>query len=423
MDGANPSPGQTAQNGAATGPYDVALYLARSLGKSLPVIVVIGLIAFGAYYGLREMSNLQTQLHKAEQMEAQAEIKKTQAEAEASEAADKAQNQALQEYTKQLMSLNAVSEDVSKRLQDMVSTTLDNVKKEGELREAEDKKSRELQAQIEQKSTAELASLRDQISGAKAKYDDLARTASLSGYSDLKNKIADQLKRDLYIDSQVLDLLGSKLDDPTIQSQAVKDAGDSAEGWQIRLALYLQLFKSTSNAAYLENVRLLADQNKLLASSATASLFCRYGAFSDEQALAVLPVISAFIIDDAFPSAFRDQMVTFPTFASNTNVLWHLNADLIMKLARYAGKRLAEVAGKSDGVCYPVTSLLGVLKGLSPEAELVYATRALQNPGGREDFDKQCIKSELEKSVNGRHPTDEQIQRWTGSLTAGNAHN
>src|SRR5262245_50898635 len=101
----------------ATGPYDFALYVAKSLGRSLPLGVIVGLIAYGVWYAMGEMSVLQTRIINAERQKSEAEIKKAQAEAEAKAAGDKARYESLLEYSKQLTELNTVSADVSKRLQ------------------------------------------------------------------------------------------------------------------------------------------------------------------------------------------------------------------------------------------------------------------------------------------------------------------
>ena len=73
-----------------------------------------------------------------------------------------------------------------------------------------------------------------------------------------------------------------------------------------------------------------------------------------------------------------------------------LDNDVLTKLSEYVGTRLIETARiDSYQVCYSVTPLLHLLGELSSEPKLVYAARALQNPGGQDEADKQCIKSEL----------------------------
>src|SRR5262249_16543145 len=122
----------------ATGPYDFALYVSKSLGRSLPLVVIVGLIAYGVWYAMGEMSVLQTRIIDGERQKSEAEIKKAKAEADAKAAADKARYESLLEYSKQLTELNTVSADVSKRLQDLVSGQIDNMKEANELAEVQD---------------------------------------------------------------------------------------------------------------------------------------------------------------------------------------------------------------------------------------------------------------------------------------------
>jgi hypothetical protein len=416
----NPSAEQEAANRASANQYDFALYVARSFGKALPVLVVIVLIAYGAYYGIGEASRLQTQLNDAQKQQAEAEIKKTQAEADARDAGDKARYEALQEYSKQLTSLNAVSEDVSNRLQALVSTQIDNMKKASDLSDAQDKKSRELQAQIEEKSKAELAALRAQIADAQKKIDESVRAASLSGYNELKANVDDLLKRNLYVTPQVLDLLEEKLADSLVLNQAVSDAGDSMQPWEMRLVLYIQLLRKTSNQQHLENARLLIVQNKELAKGATASLFST-GAFPAQLNPLLIRVMAGLFVDEGLTTEFRDRLVAAPLFLNNSQLALTLGTDLVPKVAHSAGQRLLEITAKSDAAfCYEVGYFLTILKSLSPDAELVFATRALQNPGGHLEGNAFCsIKGYLEKSVAGRTPpSTEMVQQWTGSVSS-----
>src|SRR5258707_11725916 len=89
------SPEQKAKDHDASGPYDLAIFIAKSFGKSLPVVIIIGLIAYGAWYGIREASVLQTRVLEAERQRNSALIEKEKAEGEAKSAADRAKSEAL----------------------------------------------------------------------------------------------------------------------------------------------------------------------------------------------------------------------------------------------------------------------------------------------------------------------------------------
>lgn len=423
MSNGQPPQKEEVDSRVTAGPYDFAIFIARSLGRSLPAVVVLGLIAFGAVYGIREMTQLQTRLNQAEKLAAQAEIKKTRAEAEAREAGDKARYQALQDYSKQLRELNAISADVSERLQKLVSSQIANMIKANELSEAQDAKARKLQEQVSHQSEAELANLRGQIEEAKSqitetqtKYAESVRAAGLSSYNDVKTNIAAQLSKGYSIDPILLDFLKQKLDDPVVRTQAITDAKDTGQNLDMRLVLYIQLFRNTSQTLYLESGRSLADGNKRLVGPVISSLFGRNVSFSDQQVSALLPVVAGFIFDAGYISGFRDNLLEFLGHAKSSQIE-ALDPHLAEKLAQYAGKRLIENAQKSTGYCFELYQFSSILKLISSEAELVYATQSLQHPGGRDDREKQCIKDELEKSISGRHPTKDAMERWLGLPT------
>ena len=65
------------------GAYDLALFVARSFGRSLPVIVIVALVSIGAWYFIKELSLLQTRLIEAERNLATSQVNQAKAEAAA----------------------------------------------------------------------------------------------------------------------------------------------------------------------------------------------------------------------------------------------------------------------------------------------------------------------------------------------------
>lgn len=407
-----------------SGPYDVAILVARSFGRSLPAVIIVALIAYGAWFALGEMSVLQTRIIDAERQKSEAVIKKAEAEADAKAAGDRAKYDALQEYSKQLATLNTVSADVSKQLQELVGSQLDNMKKANELTDLQDKKARDYQEQILQTSKAELTAsklelekLRDQIAETSKKSEEFELAAALAGYNQMKATIAEQLGKGFPVSDQLLELFGQRLRDPSAEREATKAAQDTSERWDVRVAINLELFKKSSQDRYLDNARLITIENKRAAGSAVASLFSpRFGVFSDQQMRAVVPVMAALILESGFSKEFRDRLLDALSYPSGLNLRVSdlLDMDVLTKLAQFAGARLIETARTNTfPACFSVEQLLRLLAGLSPEAELVYAFRALENAGGGDETDRQCIRNALEKSVKGKPPTGDMLQRWS----------
>jgi hypothetical protein len=394
-------------NGGAASSYDFAIFIAKSLGRSLPVIVVIALVAYGAFYGIRVAADLQTKLNEAQTQEKDAEIKKAQAEADAKDAGEKAQLLASQEYSKQLTNLNEVSEDVSKRLQELVSKQLENMETDNKLRV-------ELQDQIEQQSKAQLQALRDQIDGANASL----RTASVSAYDEIKNMIARSISRESYVSPGEVDLLDAKLENPQVKAQAVADAASDGEPWGTRVLLNLRLFLKTSETRYVDSAFKIASQNKAAADQAAAQFFVD-AASDKKQGAAVLRGIADLIIDEGYRKEFRDQLWTFgimenQAFGIGALVSGDVNKDLLTKVTNAVGIRLIQTVRSGDiDACSATSQVLEVLRRFSADAELVYATQALQKLDAADDRTKECIRPALEKSIDGRTPSPAQMQQWT----------
>ena len=386
-----------------TGLYDFAIYVARSFGKTLPVVIVVVLIAYGAWYAIREMATLQSELIKIERQKQVAEIAKAQAEADAKTAADRARYEALKEYSKQLTDLSVVSADISKRIQLLVSGQVDNMKKSEELTKIQNKRARDYQTEIASAAENKLHELKTQIADATKKAQRQVRAAALAGYQSLKRSIVLELNDKNSIDSQVLDLLTASLSDSVVEKQAIRDIRDNKNTWKFRALLSLQFFKITSIADYLDRAQRRINENKLEADRSISSLFSGYDAFSSQQQSLLLPIVIGFILDDGFDKEFREELLSSPIVTFAENLAQKLDPDTVPKLIKYVGSLLLERASAANSYCYDVKEAIGVLGKLSIDERSAYSHKALQNSAGLES-EKNCIKTELEKAADGIQP-------------------
>src|SRR5258708_526391 len=148
-------------------------------------------------------------------------------------------------------------------------------------------------------------------------------------------------------------------------------------------------------------------------------MFSRYNAFKGTQNRIALPVIAELVSSGGFNEDVRDQLLTSFSGRANSDISEILHGDLVTKLSRYAGSRLIQIAVGNPTNCYKLDNLLRILEALSPEAELVYASRALQKLSGKGEIEKKECKAPLENSVSGRRPTDEMNQKWLDQLSSG----
>jgi hypothetical protein len=401
-----PTRSQDTAHGTSTGLYDIVMYIV----KSFPAVVMVGLLAYGALYAFREVFSLQTQIIVVERQKAEAEIKKSQAEADAKAAANIDKYEALQEVSKQLIELNSISANVSNRIQDLVSSQIDNMKKSEELAKLQNEKAKEYQSQLEQASQNELSKLQAQIAEATKKANEQVIAAAITGYNEIKNTIALVVNRGGFVDAQILELLGQKLNNPIAAKQAASDIVDSNDSWTVRATIAIQLFKKTSNAEYLHQARSLIENNKRANQRAISSVLTEYGALSPQQYSVVNDMIIDFILDAGFDREFRTDLLT-AGFRWSDNLKKEMGPDKVERLAKYAGDVLVETVSASTAYCFQITSLLELLGKLSQEAALVYAHRALKNPRGAES-ERQCIKTELDNAIGTDQPTPEMIQQW-----------
>lgn len=384
-------------------PYDLGILIAKSFGKSLPAVVIVVLIALGAWYAIREMQDLDTQRSTAL-------IEAAQAKADAKTAADRAKLEALQEQSKQLANLNGVTADVSKRLQELVSAQIDNMSKANQLAEAQDKKTREYQDQLEKAQREKLESLETQVKEEKNKQQELAHEVILARYDIHKQITKEALAGGLFIQDSIIKALEQDLKESAIEEEAKKDAANKNESWQLRIALDLLLFKSTAAGAYLDEACALADQNKGEVHYAMAYLFSRPDAFSVQQHKESLVHISELAATDGFSKDARNQLLISPLFF-DPEIASVLGNRLGSKLAHSVGVQLIQMAGDANSSCFQIQSLLTLLGKLSGEAELRYSTEALKSVAGG-GGEGQCIKTNLEKSVGGKVLTEETKQKW-----------
>jgi len=182
----------------ATGPYEVVLFF-ESLGKALPIVVIVGLIAVGAYYAIRELSDLQSKVIEAQKAQSEAEIKKAQAEAAAGSASARAKQEALEQYTKQLTDLNKTTADFSKQLQELVASQIKNMMDMEALRKHQEASTKEYQDQINKGLEAQRDKLASDVTAAQDKNTLLLEQYALAPYRTLRTQLMEAAtKRILY---------------------------------------------------------------------------------------------------------------------------------------------------------------------------------------------------------------------------------
>jgi hypothetical protein len=208
-----------------------------------------------------------------------------------------------------------------------------------------------------------------------------------------------------------LKTLQDKLDDDSIQNQVKSDMEDNNRSWAVRTVLAIQLFRKSSDSKYLDQAFELLKNNKSDANYTIASLFSRYGSFSDQQSNKLAPHIAGILLDESFPASFRIEILESGVL-TKTSSLKFLSATDTKKLALYTGSRIVETSAKGDGTCYRVRTMLDLLDNLSLEAALVFATKASSNAHGYSPEDTQCIRTTLDTVIAGRTPSDQQIQQW-----------
>jgi hypothetical protein len=379
------------------GPYDLALFVARSLGRWLPAVVVLLLIGGGAVYGIRELTNLRKLALDAESKAAKAEVAQVRAEGNAERAADKTRNDLLKEYSTQLEQLNERSAASVKRLQELVKTELDNIKQINEESERQNKErmdyaSQQLESRQEElnKKQAELEDLRGKIQLAneereKAQQEAAVRAAasaretSLSGYNQLKRRISEQLASDYgHIGYDVWEMLDQQLRESVVRSEAIGDTQNNSERWDTRVAISMELFRHTSEPQFLNQARDLVNLNKRAARATTASLFeLRRGQSWRQQAGYAIPVVAGLLLDGSCPMEFRLRLLDTLSQILEPDFIGLLDAGIRDQVSTFAGARLVEVATKNDETaCYLLDPPLRLLHQLSLQEEDGYLAEA-----------------------------------------------
>lgn len=417
------------------GPYEFLTFVAGSLGKGLPIVVVLALIAGGAFYGLRQISEIQSnaaarqeQLNKrldeaqskletAEAAAHNARAQEIQAKADAASATSNAKNQFLLDYSKQLKTLAEDSENMSKSLQQLVGSQITNMQALQKAQADQEKEAEAARAEQAEKSKADLAALQAQIREAQQKEGELAKKAQLAGYTSVKADLDDKLQKNLIVGDEV-NLLLTVLNDDVVNAQAVHDAADTAQSWQIRLALNLQLYKKTSRDQFLDATARLMRENAARVGVAVGYLFTGSALFTETQLEKVVTLLSGLVMDQTLPLTSRDAIAE--VFYSNYQARMRLSPREETELARYVGTRLVQLADFGEDCPAMMSSFPYFLSSLNAEAAFVYEAQALKKLNAMPPSQPSCIRL-LEPSfaaiVAGHEPTQDQLQRWQiGSL-------
>jgi len=398
-------------NGKSAGPYDVVMLIAKSFGPMLPMVVVVILIACGAYYAIHEMSNLQGQVQKAE-------FQKLQAETEAKSAADRARLDAMQESSKQLIHSNEASSEISKRIEGLVSGQMDIMEKNERLSSGLADKLAEYQ---KEKGKVEVDRLKDQlnslnvqIADAKKQMEEQTRASALSNYNEIRDQIASTVRSENVPSYDMITFLGQRLANSDVESQAVKDLKDDRNDWVLRLIIGLELFKKTSKQEYVSAAHslILENSNVVDGSGSKGS--------KQSRELTVVSLLcdralteptSNLVLDGRYPLRFRMNLLRASSPITNM-VAAKASKGGADELVKAIGSELVSEATNGHSDYYDVWFTLGLLGQLSQEAQLVYASRSLGLAKGYSEDATQRIKEELEKVVGDKQPTPESRQRW-----------
>jgi hypothetical protein len=223
--GASTSPGKetATANDVAAGhsPYDVILYLAKSFGSALPVVVIIGLVAVGAGYFIRELTSMQTKLYEAERELNKAKIEKVQAESDAKSAFTNAKGEILAEQAKKFSELNEASVSVSKKIQELVTGQLENMTKLEAQMSTQMKLIKENQNEREKSAKREIESLRTQVTELEKIRKEKSKQVDLTIFEAVRKKLVNESGQ--YISNELVELLVPTFDAVGVQERIKSD--------------------------------------------------------------------------------------------------------------------------------------------------------------------------------------------------------
>lgn len=393
-----------------TNPYGLALFVAQSLGKALPIVVIIALIAIGSWYFVKELSALQTELIDAERRLATARVDQAKAESAAQSAIDKARGEIMAEQAKQLGQLNDTSVAVSKKIQDLVSGQIENMGRIEETSKAQLGAALAQQKAAEAEAKKEIAGLRQQLEQLELRRKSIEADIANSGYQEIKTKLMEQLARGYYFSSSdpILDLLKPRLSDLQLRPLIVADMQDTRINWRYRLLLLVEMYRLSGDEALVTQMSALLDSNKSALDNSTGRIFqgrSRWSSIAEEN-LAKLSI--RWILDETAPVAARVSFFDLlPLGNSLDRLTWSANFADRNQTAKALGRLLIAAVEIGEYCAYPM-DLLGRFSDEALDAVTTHLLASAKYSKGHE-----CL-TEYYKRSKGQLPRsdDATIQRW-----------
>ena len=401
-DPANPDQkGGTSQDNISTGhsPYDVILYLAKSFGHALPVVLIICLVAVGAWYFIREVSSLQTKLIEASRQLSTAKVDQARAEAAAQVALDKAKAEILVEQTKRLSDLNDISVGVSKKIQDLVSGQLENMTKIEAQMAAQTKKAAENQKKSEESAKKEILMLRQQVLELEKRKQELTLEVVTASFNDVRAKLIHDAK-EYRISHDLSELLRPNLKNPTIRKRIESDRKDKNLPWLYRALLNRELFSLTDNEAYLNDLEtLLIEHKSELDYDSVFDLVERNPSWSKTSAESINKFSMKMIMNDSFSMKIREAFMGWVGYDNQVDkYVNELSPEKREQAAQIIGQ-LFLLSSEKGYSCYKYISLLNKL---SRKALRAFTDRALKSD--KYVVSHECIREELSRLGNVSEP-------------------
>lgn len=391
------------------GAYDLALFVARSFGRSLPVIVIVALVSIGAWYFIKELSLLQTRLIEAERNLATSQVNQAKAEAAAQSSVDKARGEILTEQAKRISELNDASVAVSKRIQELVSGQLENMTKLEARAAIQAQLADARQKEREDAAHKEVDALRVQVTNLEARRTSLIAETAVAGYLEVRNKLAEELVsgRSFQIDSLV-GLLRTRLSDSDLRSRANNDRQDRSLPWQLRLLLNVELYSLSNDDHLIAAIADLLEQNKTRLDYSVGNVFFGIGSrLPDSAEQPITELFIRLLLDEDVSLIGHVALAGVVRFEGSVDkYVKQMPGDRRELAARSVGRRF--LAASEQG--WHCGFELNLLRHFSTEASLAFASHALAST--TQSKIRECIDEQLRAWGNPPLPSPEARLKW-----------
>jgi len=229
------------------GPYDLGLFLAGSLGRALPFVLVISLFAAGAWYFVKELSLLQDKLNKSREELAFAQVAQAKAEAAAQTAFDKANIQIMGEQAKRLSELNDTSISTSRKIQELVGGQLVNMAQLEARSEVNQRAIIERSQQSLREAQKELEIVKNQVTVLGGTKQQLEAELASGSYALIRDELINLLKGQKL--GEVMSLarvFNSRLANRSFLSLAQQDARNESTPLNYRVLAFIEMSRMES---------------------------------------------------------------------------------------------------------------------------------------------------------------------------------